>query len=44
MRSWELSGAFPVRWVGPRLDVATTEALSEEIEVAHHGFTSKTTG
>jgi phage tail-like protein len=44
MRSWELQGAFPVRWVGPRLAVSVTEALSEEIEVAHQGFKSKTTG
>ena len=44
MRSWELQGAFPVRWVGPHLDVNVTEHLTEEIEVAHHGFKSKTTG
>ncbi|MEY2450517.1 MAG: hypothetical protein QOD92_91 [Acidimicrobiaceae bacterium] len=44
LRSWELSDAFPVRWVGPVLDVHRTEDLTEEIEVAHHGFKSKTTG
>lgn len=42
LRSYELQGAFPVRWTGPRLDVSTTEALDEELEVAHHGFVSKT--
>lgn len=42
LRSWQISGAFPVRWVGPVLDVNVTEHLSEEIEVAHHGFKSKT--
>lgn len=41
-RAWEVSSAFPVRWTGPRLDIASADALSEELEVAHHGFRSKT--
>ena len=43
LRSWNILEAFPVRWVGPKLDVNDKIPLYEEIEVAHHGFTSKTT-
>ncbi|MDQ1395047.1 MAG: hypothetical protein QOG64_306 [Acidimicrobiaceae bacterium] len=42
LRAWEIQAAFPVRWTGPRLDVNTTVPLNEELEVAHHGFRSKT--
>jgi phage tail-like protein len=43
LRSYELQGAFPVRWVGPDLNVDEQRPLDEELEVAHHGFISKTT-
>lgn len=42
LRAWELQGVFAVRWTGPRFDVVSGEALEEELELAHHGFTSKT--
>ena len=42
LRSWEFSDAFPVRWSGPKLDATTNSPLDEELEVAHHGFRSKT--
>jgi phage tail-like protein len=43
LRSWDIQGAFAVRWSGPRLTVeAGGEGASEELELAHHGFTSKT--
>jgi phage tail-like protein len=43
LRSWDIQGAFAVRWSGPRLAVDTGgEGASEELELAHHGFTSKT--
>jgi phage tail-like protein len=42
LRAWELQDAFAVRWTGPRFAVGGTEALDEELELAHHGFTSKT--
>jgi phage tail-like protein len=42
LRAWELEGAFPVRWTGPRFSVGSNEALQEELEIAHHGFKSKT--
>lgn len=42
LRAWDLEGAFPVRWSGPTFSAVSTEALQEELEVAHHGFRSKT--
>lgn len=43
LRSWDIQGAFAVRWSGPRLAVETGgEGADEELEIAHHGFTSKT--
>ncbi len=43
LRSWTIQGAFAVRWSGPKLSVDNGgEGATEELEVAHHGFTSKT--
>lgn len=43
LRSWTIQGAFAVRWSGPTLAVsAAGEGAMEELEIAHHGFTSKT--
>jgi phage tail-like protein len=42
LRAWELQGVFAVRWTGPRFDTGSNDSLSEELELAHHGFTSKT--
>ena len=42
LRSWELQGVFAVRWSGPSFNVGSDKGLAEEIELAHHGFTSKT--
>lgn len=39
VRSWHLSGAFPVKWTGPRLAASARDLATEELEVAHHGFT-----
>lgn len=41
-RAWELKDVFAVRWTGPRFDVTSGDPLHEELEVAHHGFRSKT--
>ncbi|HLI54102.1 MAG TPA: phage tail protein [Acidimicrobiales bacterium] len=41
LRTWELQGVMAVRWTGPRFNVASDQHLSEEIELAHHGFTAK---
>jgi phage tail-like protein len=42
LRAWELQGVFAVRWKGPDFDASTGDPLQEELELAHHGFTSKT--
>jgi phage tail-like protein len=42
LRSWDLQGAFPVRWTGPRFSAGSNDPLQEELEIAHHGFVSKT--
>jgi phage tail-like protein len=42
LRSWSLSGVFAVRWKGPDFNVTSNTALTEELEVAHEGFTSST--
>ncbi|MFN2607248.1 MAG: phage tail protein [Acidimicrobiales bacterium] len=38
LRSWELSDAFAVKWSGPHFAATSTEAATEELEIAHHGF------
>jgi phage tail-like protein len=43
LRAWNVQGIMPVRWTGPELSVQSTAPMAEELEVAHHGFTSKTT-
>jgi len=40
LRSWSLEGVFPVRWTGPDFAAANDDPLTEELEVAHHGFRS----
>jgi len=42
LRSWEFIDVFPVRWKGPELSVETSQALEEELEIAHHGFRANT--
>ncbi len=42
LRSWEFEDVFPVRWQGPDFDAGSNDPLEEELEVAHHGFRSKT--
>lgn len=40
-RQWSFVGAFPVKWTGPRLAASQAAAATEELEIAHHGFTSQ---
>jgi phage tail-like protein len=42
LRSYEVEGAFPVRWTGPTLVAGDPSALTEELEVTHTGFRSST--
>ncbi|TNU73296.1 phage tail protein [Miniimonas arenae] len=36
--SWSLAGVVPVRWTGPQLQSDGTKVLTEQLEIAHHGF------
>jgi phage tail-like protein len=42
LRSWEFIDVFPIRWQGPDFEASSVVPLEEELEVAHHGFRSKT--
>jgi phage tail-like protein len=37
---WNLSNVIAVRWKGPQFDMKSSDALEEELEIAHYGFTS----
>lgn len=41
VRRWSFVGAYPVRWVGPQLSVATAAAI-ETLELAHNGLQPST--
>jgi phage tail-like protein len=41
LRAWNFIDAFAVKWSGPTLTATGIDSLEEEIEIAHHGFTSK---
>ncbi|MBW3605391.1 MAG: phage tail protein [Actinobacteria bacterium] len=40
VRRWNFAGAFAVRWSGPTLAAASSDLAVEELEIAHHGFTT----
>jgi phage tail-like protein len=40
LRSWNVADAMPVRWAGPTFSADAQDAAVEEVEIAHHGFTS----
>lgn len=42
LRTWELEGAFPVRWKGPQFSSEQSDNLTEELEITHHGFKATT--
>jgi phage tail-like protein len=44
LRSFEFLDVFPVRWKGPDFSIESRSPLEEELEIAHHGFRSKTQG
>jgi phage tail-like protein len=41
LRSWEFTGAFPVKWSGPTFASSSSDMAMEELEIAHHGFRAK---
>jgi phage tail-like protein len=42
LRAWTLLKAYPVRWTGPTLSSAEDSIATEQLELAHQGFTSVT--
>jgi len=40
VRAWGFAGAFPVKWTGPSLAAKSSDVATEELVIAHHGFTS----
>lgn len=36
--TWSLTGVYPVRWTGPTLDLGTSAAATEQLELVHTGF------
>jgi phage tail-like protein len=38
---WSITGALPIKWVGPTLKAGATEVAIETLEVVHHGLTRK---
>ena len=41
LRAWELQDAYPVKWTGPTFAADGNEVATEQLEIAHSGFTSK---
>jgi phage tail-like protein len=41
LRSWDIDGAFPVKWTGPSFAVTSNEMAVEELEITHHGFRAR---
>jgi len=40
IKRWDLKGAYPVKWVGPKLGAAGKKDVSiETLEIAHQGLT-----
>ena len=42
LRTWTLSDAFPVSWTGPSFTASSDNYLTEQLVLAHHGFTVET--
>ena len=42
LRTWTFKNAFPVKWTGPSFAAAATDFPTEELEIAHEGFTVET--
>jgi len=43
LRSWKIDRAFPVKWTGPSFAASSKDVPTEELEIAHHGFSPKVT-
>jgi len=42
LRTWTLRDAFPVSWTGPSFTASSDSYLTEQLVLAHHGFTVET--
>lgn len=40
VRVWRFTGAYPVKWTGPRFAASSRDLAVEELEVCHRGFSS----
>ena len=41
IREWSFVDGYPVKWRGPKLVVSENAVVTEELEIAHHGFTAR---
>ncbi len=41
LRTWEFSGAIPVKWTGPEFNADAKAVATETLEIAHHGFKTR---
>jgi phage tail-like protein len=41
VRTWEVRGAYPVKWTGPDLKAASMEVVIESLELAHQGWSEQ---
>jgi phage tail-like protein len=42
LRTWVLHDAYPVKWTGPTFAADNNDVATEQLEIAHSGFTSAT--
>ncbi len=40
LRAWNVVEAFAVKWSGPSFSATSSDPVTEELEIAHHGFQS----
>src|SRR6185312_5133855 len=38
LKTYALTNAFPVKWTGPDVNASGTDAMTESLEIAHHGI------
>jgi phage tail-like protein len=38
-RQWVFTAAYPVKWIGPNLNAGSDSPATEQLELAHSGFT-----
>jgi phage tail-like protein len=41
VRTWKFTGAYPVKWSGPKLAASARDLAVEELEVCHRGFSAE---